>query len=83
MYVTEIGWSSENGGNWLNLGPAGQVTMIKKVYKYLTTERKALNLKSVVYFTWEDSTDGDRLRVVRTGRPPRPPRCSRSPRSPR
>ena len=56
MYVTEVGWSSENGGNWLNLGPAGQVKMIKKVYKYFTTQRKALHLQSVVYFSWSDST---------------------------
>ena len=57
MYVTEVGWSSENGGNWLNLGPAGQVKMIKKAYKYFTTQRRALNLQSVVYFTWSDSTE--------------------------
>ena len=39
MYVTEVGWSSESGGNWLNLGPAGQVSMINKVYGYLTSQR--------------------------------------------
>ena len=56
MYVTEIGWSSEDGGNWLNLGSSGQVSMIKKAYKYFTTQRKPLKLRNVTYFTWSDST---------------------------
>ena len=56
MYVTEIGWSSENGGNWLNLGTSGQVAMIRKAYKYFTTQRRALRLQNVTYFTWSDST---------------------------
>ena len=58
MYVTEIGWSSEDGGNWLNLGSAGQTTMINKAYKYFTTQRKPLRLQNVTYFTWTDSTSG-------------------------
>ena len=30
MYVTEVGWSSVKGGNWLNLGVIGQASMINK-----------------------------------------------------
>ena len=56
MYVTEIGWSSEDGGNWLNLGATGQVSMINKAYKYFTKQRKPLKLQNVTYFTWSDST---------------------------
>ena len=55
MYVTEVGWSSEEGGNWLNLGSTGQAAMIRKAYKYFTTNRKALRLQNVSYFTWADS----------------------------
>ena len=57
MYVTEVGWSSVKGGNWLNLGATGQASMITKAYRYFTAQRRALRLRNVVYFTWEDSTE--------------------------
>ena len=39
MYVTEVGWSSEEGGNWLNLGAHRPDAMINKAYKYFTSHR--------------------------------------------
>ena len=58
MWVTEIGWGSEEGGNPLNRGLAGQAESLSKAYKYFLAKRGKLHLKVVVWFTWQDSSSG-------------------------
>ena len=55
MWVTEIGWGSEEGGNPLNRGSAGQASSLSQAYSWFLKKRGRLHLKVVVWFTWQDS----------------------------
>jgi hypothetical protein len=56
MWVTEIGWGSAKGGNPLNRGTQGQAQRLKEAFKYLQKKRNKLNLETVTWFSWMDST---------------------------
>jgi hypothetical protein len=56
MWITEIGWGSAKGGNPLNRGTQGQAQRLKQSFKYLQKKRNKLNLETVTWFSWMDST---------------------------
>jgi polysaccharide biosynthesis protein PslG len=55
LWVTELGWSSEKGGNPLNRGPKGQATRLKQAFKYFKKNRRKLHVETVNWFSWMDS----------------------------
>jgi hypothetical protein len=58
MWVTEIGWSSGGPRNPLNLGPNGQARQLRQLFTELGQDRRRLNLRGVVWFSWRDDTAG-------------------------
>lgn len=56
LYVTEMGWGSENNFNQVAFeqGIRGQVRQLKASYGYLIANRPRLNLKQVYWFSWKD-----------------------------
>ncbi len=59
LYVTEMGWGSQNDFNTVAFeqGIQGQVQELKAAYGYLLTNRRKLDLKSVFWFSWKDITE--------------------------
>ena len=55
LWVTETGWSSRRGGNPLNVGSRGQADRLAGAFRYFRANRGRLRLKSVDWFSWEDS----------------------------
>jgi hypothetical protein len=55
LWVTETGWSSANGSNPLEVGTRGQAQRLKQAYRWFARERNRLNVKTVVWFSWQDS----------------------------
>jgi Glycosyl hydrolase catalytic core len=55
IWVTEIGWGSASGGNPLNAGERGQAKRLKQAYRYFERERKRMKIKTVTWFSWQDS----------------------------
>lgn len=56
LWVTETGWSSASGGNRLNVGSQGQASRLTDAFDYFLANRGRLNLESVDWFSWMDST---------------------------
>jgi hypothetical protein len=56
LYLTEIGWGSQNNFNQVAFeqGIRGQVTQLRGSYRYLLSNRHRLNLKQVYWFSWKD-----------------------------
>jgi len=56
LYVTEIGWGSENNFRRVAFeqGIRGQVRQLRASYRYLLDNRRRLNLRQVVWFSWKD-----------------------------
>ncbi len=59
LYVTEMGWGSQNDPNVVAFeqGIQGQVRELRKSYGYLIANRHRLNLKSTYWYSWKDSTE--------------------------
>jgi hypothetical protein len=56
LYVTEMGWGSQNDFNQVAFeqGIRGQVKQLKAAYGYLLENRNRLDLKQVYWFSWKD-----------------------------
>lgn len=56
LYVTEMGWGSQNDFNQVAFeqGVQGQVRQLRGAYDYLLANRARLNLKQVDWFSWKD-----------------------------
>ncbi|HEX8689724.1 MAG TPA: hypothetical protein VF729_05730 [Solirubrobacterales bacterium] len=56
LYLTEIGWGSQNNFNQVAFeqGIRGQVRQLRDSYRYLISNRNRLNLKQVYWFSWKD-----------------------------
>jgi Beta-galactosidase len=56
MYITEIGWGSENNFQQVAFeqGIRGQVKQLRASYGYLLENRNRLDLKQVYWFSWKD-----------------------------
>jgi polysaccharide biosynthesis protein PslG len=54
LWVTEMGWSSDEGDEPLERGLEGQATALTESYDYLLDNRAALNVQGVVWYSWSD-----------------------------
>ncbi len=54
MWVTEIGWSSEEGKNPLQRGPEGQGELLGDAFGYFTAKRAEYKIENVTWFAWRD-----------------------------
>ncbi len=54
IWITEIGWSSEEGANPLQRGVQGQSDLLGQALGYFTTKRAAYNIENVTWFAWRD-----------------------------
>jgi hypothetical protein len=56
LYITEMGWGSQNDFNQVAFeqGIQGQVQQLKGAYGYLLENRNRLDLKQVYWFSWKD-----------------------------
>ena len=56
LYITEMGWGSQNDFHIdaFEHGVQGQVEELKAAYKYLLANRTRLDLKQVDWFSWKD-----------------------------
>ena len=59
LYVTEIGWGSQNNFDEVAFeqGIQGQVKELKGAYGYLLENRRQLDLRGVYWFSWKDITE--------------------------
>jgi hypothetical protein len=57
LYVTEMGWGSQNDFNQVAFeqGIQGQVRELRGAYGYLLENQRRLNLKQVYWFSWKDT----------------------------
>ncbi|HET8814585.1 MAG TPA: hypothetical protein VFM51_06480 [Solirubrobacterales bacterium] len=58
LYLTEIGWGSQYNPRVVafEVGLRGQARELRAAYDYLLANRRRLNLKQVVWFSWKDAT---------------------------
>jgi Beta-galactosidase len=56
LYLTEVGWGSQDNFNQVAFeqGVRGQVSQMRRSYRYLIDNRHRLNLKQVYWFSWKD-----------------------------
>jgi hypothetical protein len=56
FHLTELGWGSDNNPNLVSFeqGVGFQVREMRRAYRYLTRNRRRLNLRSTYWFTWKD-----------------------------
>jgi hypothetical protein len=56
LYITEMGWGSQNDFNQVAFeqGVQGQVKQLRDAYGYLLENRNRLDLKQVYWFSWKD-----------------------------
>ena len=57
LWVTEMGWSSDDGREPLERGPDGQATALTDSYDYLLDHRDALDLEGIFWYSWQDTAD--------------------------
>jgi hypothetical protein len=59
MYITEIGWGSQNNFQQVAFeqGIRGQVKQLRAAYGYLLENRSRLDIKQVYWFSWRDLAD--------------------------
>jgi hypothetical protein len=59
LYITEMGWGSQNDFNTVAFeqGIQGQVRELRGAYGYLIENQRRLNLKGVYWFSWKDLAD--------------------------
>ncbi len=55
LYITEMGWGSQSGSEVsFEKGPEGQAEELSDAYDYLISNRTALDLQAVYWFSWQD-----------------------------
>lgn len=59
LYVTEMGWGSQNDPNVVAFeqGIQGQARELRKAYAYLIANRHRFNLKSTYWYSWKDNPE--------------------------
>jgi len=55
IWGTEIGWSDSGPSSPQRVGAQGQAAEITKLVKLSVSQRRRLNLRGIVYFTWRDA----------------------------
>jgi hypothetical protein len=62
MWVTEIGWGSDPGGNsQLATTPERQARLLRETYTMMLDRRSAWNLRGVLWYTWRDPASPEGL----------------------
>ena len=74
LWITEVGASSDDGKNPLELGPEGQAEQLRAAFEFFIDQREALDIEGVTWYSWRDTSDPPSA----TGAPGRA--CSRRPR---
>ena len=59
LWITELGWGSGGPKNPLNRGPQGQAQRLKQGFKFFERKRRAWNVSSVVWYSWQDNLGAD------------------------
>lgn len=59
LYVTEMGWGSQNDPSVVAFeqGIQGQVRELRKAYRYLIANRSRLNLQGTYWYSWKDNPE--------------------------
>jgi hypothetical protein len=59
LYITEMGWGSQNDPNVVAFeqGLHGQVRELRGAYRYLISNRHRLNLRSTYWYSWKDNPE--------------------------
>ena len=57
MLISEMGWSSANGGHPLNKGKGGQAKMLKKGLGLAKKKRNSWNISGVIWFALRDTNN--------------------------
>jgi polysaccharide biosynthesis protein PslG len=63
LWVTELGWGSGGPENPLNRGLRGQATRLKQAFEFFARKRRAWNVTTVVWYSWQDNLDDPSLCV--------------------
>ena len=59
LFITEIGWSSGDGGSPLERGPSGQAESLADAYELFLNRREEWNLVNVTWYSWRDYTGAE------------------------
>ena len=54
IWITELGWATSGPRSRFNVGESGQARRISSSYSLIRRQRRRLNLRGVVYFSWRD-----------------------------
>jgi hypothetical protein len=54
IWITEIGWATAGPRSRFRVGTRGQARRIDRAYRFIGRNRRRLNLRGVVYFSWRD-----------------------------
>jgi polysaccharide biosynthesis protein PslG len=54
IWITELGWATSGPRHRFNLGVNGQARAITSSYSLIRKQRRRLNLRGVIYFSWRD-----------------------------
>jgi hypothetical protein len=65
LWITELGWSSGEGGHPLESGVDGQAERMERSFELLVRRREAWNIEGVTWFTWKDRARGGVCRFCR------------------
>jgi hypothetical protein len=57
--ITELGWSSATGDNWLMRGPEGQAKLLREAFELITEKRARWNITGVNWFALRDTKNKD------------------------
>ena len=57
VWITEMGWASSGPKNPLVRGPKGQAKRLKEAFDYFLSQRRKLNLRVIIWYSWEDNRD--------------------------
>ena len=55
LWITELGWASGGVAHPLTRGLSGQARRLRQSFRYLTRNRRELNLQNVTWYSWRDN----------------------------
>jgi hypothetical protein len=57
LWITEVGASSDEGSNPLELGPEGQAELLRQAFEFFLDERQQWDIEGVTWYSWRDTSD--------------------------
>ena len=55
LWITEVGASSDEGKNPLEMGPEGQAEQLRAAFEFFIDQREELDIEGVTWYSWRDS----------------------------